>query len=145
AGPATSHQVRAGDSEQRPAGREGSLARSPLVVGGSSDRRSGLVPGLLLILSFRFAYNAISCAADRSRTVELGSAFTRCVSGVKKLAGSACVASRSPNGHGILGWSEPAPIRGRVFSAWSRTWSGARRRETSGSPPGSGSPSCPGP
>src|SRR2546421_5692704 len=35
--------------------------------------------------------------------------------------------------------------RGRVFSAWSRTWSGARRRETSGSPPGSGSPSCPGP
>ena len=33
----------------------------------------------------------------------------------------------------------------RVFSAWSRTWSGARRRETSGSPPGSGSPSCPGP
>ena len=33
----------------------------------------------------------------------------------------------------------------RVFSAWFRTWSGARRRETSGSPPGSGSPSCPGP
>lgn len=32
-----------------------------------------------------------------------------------------------------------------VFSSSSRTWSGARRRETSGSPPGSGSPSCPGP
>ena len=31
------------------------------------------------------------------------------------------------------------------LSAWSRTWSGPRRRETSGSPPGSGSPSCPGP
>jgi len=26
-----------------------------------------------------------------------------------------------------------------------RTWSGQRRRETFGSPPGSGSPSCPGP
>ena len=56
-----------------------------------------------------------------------------------------CPVRRSPNGHEILGWPEPAPIRGRVFSAWSRTWSGARRRETSGSPPGSGSPSCPGP
>ena len=53
--------------------------------------------------------------------------------------------SGSPNGHEILGWPEAAPIRGRVFSAWSRTWSGARRRETSGSPRGSGSPSCPGP
>jgi hypothetical protein len=31
------------------------------------------------------------------------------------------------------------------LSAWSRTWSEPRRRETSGSPPGSGSPSCPGP
>jgi hypothetical protein len=38
----------------------------------------------------------------------------------------------SPNGHEILGWPEPAPIRGRVFSAWSRTWSGARRRERPG-------------
>jgi hypothetical protein len=38
-----------------------------------------------------------------------------------------------------------APIRRRALSAWSRTWSGPRRRETSGSPPGSGSPSCPGP
>src|SRR5262249_29887208 len=45
----------------------------------------------------------------------------------------------------VLTRPEPAPIRGRVFSAWSRTWSGARRQETSGSPPGSGSPSCPGP
>jgi len=33
----------------------------------------------------------------------------------------------------------------RALSPWSRTWSGARRRETSGSPPGSGSPSCPRP
>ena len=40
---------------------------------------------------------------------------------------------------------KPAPIRCRALSAWSRTWSGPRRRETSGSPPGSGSPSCPGP
>ena len=39
----------------------------------------------------------------------------------------------------------PAPIRRRALIAWSRTWSGARRRETPGSPPGSGSPSCPGP
>ncbi|MCA1648690.1 MAG: single-stranded DNA-binding protein, partial [Chloroflexi bacterium] len=31
---------------------------------------------------------------------------------------------RNPNGHETLGWPEPAPIRGRVFSAWSRTWSG---------------------
>ena len=37
------------------------------------------------------------------------------------------------------------PIQRRALSAWSRTWSGPRRRETSGSPPGSGSPSCPGP
>ena len=50
-----------------------------------------------------------------------------------------------PDGHEILRWPEPAPVRGRVFSAWSRTWSGPRRRETSGSAPGSGSPSCPGP
>lgn len=28
----------------------------------------------------------------------------------------------SPIGHEILGWPEPAPIRGRVLSAWSRTW-----------------------
>jgi uncharacterized protein YndB with AHSA1/START domain len=28
------------------------------------------------------------------------------------------------------------PIRRRALSAWSRTWSGVRRRETSGSPPG---------
>ena len=26
-----------------------------------------------------------------------------------------------PNGHEILRWPEPAPVRGRVFSAWSRT------------------------
>ncbi|MGH3768401.1 MAG: helix-turn-helix domain-containing protein [Pseudonocardiaceae bacterium] len=32
---------------------------------------------------------------------------------------------------------------GRALSASSRTWSGPRRRETSASPPGSGSPSCP--
>jgi len=38
-----------------------------------------------------------------------------------------------------------APIRRRALSAGSRTWSGPRRGETSGSPPGSGSPSCPGP
>jgi hypothetical protein len=38
-----------------------------------------------------------------------------------------------------------APIRRRALSAWSRTWSGPRPRGTSGSPPGSGSPSCPGP
>jgi MFS family permease len=37
------------------------------------------------------------------------------------------------------------PSRGRVFSAWSRTWPGARRRETSGSPPDLGSPRCRGP
>jgi putative transposase len=30
-----------------------------------------------------------------------------------------------------------------LLSASSRTWSGPRRRETSASPPGSGSPSCP--
>ena len=40
---------------------------------------------------------------------------------------------------------KPVPILGRALSAWSRTWSGPRRRETSGSPPRSGSPSCPGP
>jgi hypothetical protein len=33
---------------------------------------------------------------------------------------------------------KPVPIRGRALSAWSRTWSGPRRRETSGSPRGSG-------
>ncbi len=44
-----------------------------------------------------------------------------------------------------LGGPKPAPIRRRALSAWSRTWSGPRRRETSGSPPGSGSPICPGP
>lgn len=32
---------------------------------------------------------------------------------------------------------------GIALSASSRTWSGPRRRETSASPPGSGSPSCP--
>src|SRR3954453_11816410 len=37
------------------------------------------------------------------------------------------------------------PAAGRLFSAWSRTWPGARRQETSGSPPGSASPSCPEP
>ncbi|WP_366139750.1 HEAT repeat domain-containing protein [uncultured Modestobacter sp.] len=31
------------------------------------------------------------------------------------------------------------------LSAWSRTWSGPRRRGTSGSPPGSAAPGCPGP
>jgi MMPL family len=40
---------------------------------------------------------------------------------------------------------KPALIRRRALSAWSRTWSAPRRRETSGSPPGSGAPSCPGP
>ncbi|MDT0305454.1 alpha/beta hydrolase [Streptomyces sp. DSM 44917] len=35
-------------------------------------------------------------------------------------------------------------LRLRALSASSRTGSAARRRETSGSPPGSGSPSCPG-
>ncbi|MET7736776.1 DoxX family protein [Streptomyces sp. NPDC005402] len=40
--------------------------------------------------------------------------------------------------------AKPAPIRRRALSAWSRTWSGPRRRETSRSPPGSDSPSCPG-
>lgn len=43
-----------------------------------------------------------------------------------------------------LGGPKPALIRRRALSAWSRTWSAPRRRETSGSPPGSGSPSCPG-
>ncbi|MFJ8989504.1 Tn3 family transposase [Streptomyces sp. NPDC102279] len=52
----------------------------------------------------------------------------------------------------ILGdpeWADlltPADRRGhRALSAWSRTWSGPCRRGTSGSPPGSGSPSCPEP
>jgi len=36
-----------------------------------------------------------------------------------------------------------ALIRRRTLSAWSRTWSAPRHRETSGSPPVSGSPSCP--
>lgn len=40
---------------------------------------------------------------------------------------------------------ERALRRGRVLSAWSRTWSGVRRWGTSESPSGSGSPSCPGP
>jgi putative transposase len=40
---------------------------------------------------------------------------------------------------------EPRADPRSALSAWSRTWSGPRRRETSGSPPGSGSPSCPGP
>ena len=35
--------------------------------------------------------------------------------------------------------------RRRAITAWSRTWSGARRRETSGCPPGARSPRCPGP
>jgi hypothetical protein len=47
--------------------------------------------------------------------------------------------------HEILGGPKPALIRRPALSAWSRTWSAPRRRETSGSPPGSGSPSCPGP
>ena len=47
--------------------------------------------------------------------------------------------------HAFRGGSTPALIRRRALSAWSRTWSAPRRRETSGSPPGSGSPSCPGP
>jgi len=38
----------------------------------------------------------------------------------------------NPNGHRILGWPEPAPIRGRVFSAWSRTWSAARLGKSPG-------------
>ncbi|MDQ1058430.1 hypothetical protein QFZ23_002331 [Arthrobacter globiformis] len=46
--------------------------------------------------------------------------------------------------HESLGGPKPALIRRRALSAWSRTWSGPHRRETSGSPPGSGSPSCPG-
>ncbi|MGW0808124.1 DinB family protein [Nonomuraea sp. NPDC002799] len=42
--------------------------------------------------------------------------------------------------------SEPRVRTAPIFvSAWSRTWSGVRRRGTSGSPSGSGSPSCPGP
>ena len=47
--------------------------------------------------------------------------------------------------HEILGWPEARADPTWALSAWSRTWSAPRRRETSGSPPGSGTPSCPGP
>jgi cation diffusion facilitator family transporter len=40
-------------------------------------------------------------------------------------------------------WWVAAAGGGIALSASSRTWSGPRRRETSASPPGSGSPSCP--
>jgi hypothetical protein len=57
---------------------------------------------------------------------------------------SRCPGARPLNGTGG-GRTEASPVRRRALSAWSRTWSAPRRRETSGSPPGSGSPSCPGP
>ncbi|QRP43991.1 hypothetical protein [Amycolatopsis sp. FDAARGOS 1241] len=40
------------------------------------------------------------------------------------------------SGTRYLGGTKPAPIRRRALSAWSRTWSGPRRRKMSGSPPG---------
>ena len=72
--------------------------------------------------------------AERTR---LGCSRGRLV--VRRVAGTRCDpgAAREPleaSRHGL-----------HELSAWSRTWSAPRRRETSGSPPGSGSPSCPGP
>ena len=104
----------------------------PLTVGAGS--RMGSAPGAV-------AEWLRSGLQSRLHRFDSGRRLRRFV---RVLARDVTIASE----HGAtrsLGGPKPALIRRRALSAWSRTWSAPRRRETSGSPPGSGSPSCPGP
>ena len=126
-----------------------------------ADRRASSTRRRAAGSSPRSSTAPTSTAARSSPRVSSGSTSSRrCATSASTSARASTSASR-PSGRwpSTRGWSGRAPssselrrllrrsrsvVRRRALSAWSRTWSGARRRETSGSPPGSGSPSRPG-
>ena len=145
------------DRNRRESGFVSCASRTPPAVAGSDakGRRHG---GTLPRLSGRRSLRARVCCRRRCSFYLKATAMVLGLHPIgSSRAPSLCLCTgRNASGQAALPWvvgsatrslggPKPALIRGRVFSAWSRTWSGARRLETSGSPPGSGSPSCPGP